>query len=146
MATKPTSAKTAKPASRPAGAKAARPKAQTPEEMPAEAAAPAAKANAALKLKALIDRVTETSGAKRKDVKTVVEATLIQLGEALARGEAMNLPGLGHLRVARKATPEMPTMTLKLRQGEAGKGKSGETDDSASDDEKEPLAADSDQG
>lgn len=117
-----------------------------PVEVPVETS----KANAALKLKVLIDRVTEASGAKRKDVKTVVEATLIQLGQALARGEAMNLPRLGHLRVARKATEDVPSMTLKLRQGEPGKakpkaaGKSADT--SAEDADKEPLAEDSDQG
>jgi nucleoid DNA-binding protein len=106
----------------------------------------ASKANAALKLKGLIDRVTEASGAKRKDVKTVVEATLIQLGQALARGEAMNLPGLGHLRVARKATADTPSMTLKLRQGEPGKAKPKAAGTSAEDEDKEPLAEDSDQG
>lgn len=146
MATKPTTTKTPKIAKPVPARKAAEPQVVAVAEMPAEAAGAEAKATAALKLKVLIDRVTEASGAKRKDVKTIVEATLAQLGEALARGEAMNLPGLGHLRVARKATPETPTMTLKLRQGEPGKAKPADTSDSDDADEKEPLAADSDQG
>lgn len=145
MATKPSpkQTKTPKAAPKPAlASKAAQPTPVIEDEMPAEEV----KATAALKLKALIDRVTEASGAKRKDVKTIVEATLAQLGQALARGEAMNLPGLGHLRVARKGTAEAPTMTLKLRQSEPGKAKAADTGGSDDPDEKQPLAAESDQG
>lgn len=123
---KPKSA-TAKTAGKPRAGKTPKPEAESVEPQ-AEASGAAPKANAALKLKVLIDRVTEASGAKRQDVKPVVEATLIQLGEALARGEAMNLPGFGHLRVSRKATAETPSMTLKLRQSEPGKGKSAKAE------------------
>lgn len=91
-----------------------------------------------LKLKDLVERITESSGAKKKDVKDIVEATLAQLGAALARGEAMSLQGFGHLRVARKSTADNPVMTLKLRPGE-GKGKA-KSDDA---DAKEGLAEDS---
>jgi hypothetical protein len=94
----------------------------------------------------LVQASKANAALKRKDVKTVVEATLIQLGQALARGEAMNLPGLGHLRVARKATADTPSMTLKLRQGEPGKAKPKAAGTSAEDEDKEPLAEDSDQG
>ena len=124
----------AKPARKAAAAKAA---------TGVDGAAPgAAQTDLSLRLKALVDGITETSGVKKKDVKTVVEAALAQIGAALARGATVNLPGLGHLRVARKATPDSPSMTLKLRQGEAGKAKGK----AAPADEKQPLAEDSDQG
>ena len=164
MATKPTTPKT--PASRPrkaavraaakpaaaktgpktpgarAAAKPAR-KAAAKAEVMVDGTAPAeAKTDLSLRLKALVDGVAETSGVKKKDVKTVVEAALAQIGAALARGANVNLPGLGHLRVARKGTAESPSMTLKLRQGEGGKGK-GKASDTA---DKEALAEDSDQG
>lgn len=74
----------------------------------------------ALKLKDLIDRVVEKSGAKKKDVRPVVDATLAVLGEALAAGESLFLPPLGRLRVNR--TKELATgdvLILKLkRRGE----------------------------
>ena len=113
----------------------------------APATANPAKRDLGLRLKALVDGVTETSGAKKKDVKTIVEAALAQIGAALARGETVNLPGLGHLRVARKGTAESPSMTLKLRQGEGGKGKGSKTADTPADTlDKVALAEDSDQG
>ena len=95
-----------------------------------------------LKLKALMDHVTATSGAKKKDVRAVVEATLTLMGETLKRGETLILPGLGHMRVVRKAAGENQVMTLKLRQGEGGKGKAK----SADEDDTGGLADGSDQG
>ena len=148
MATKPTAAKTpklaaAKPGARAAGKLAASTrvarKAAKPE---AQAAVYAPKVNLPLRLKGLLDGATETSGVKKKDVKTVGEAVLVQIGAALARGETVNLRGLGHLRVARKGTPESPSMTLKLRQGGGSKGK-GKSAGAA---DKDGLAEDSDQG
>jgi nucleoid DNA-binding protein len=100
------------------------------------------KDGAVLKLKALLERVTAASGARKKDVRAVVEATLTQLGETLKRGETLILPGLGHMRVVRKASGESQAMTLKLRQGGGGKRK----DQSEAEDDKEGLADESDQG
>ncbi len=71
----------------------------------------------ALKLKDLIDRVVEKSGAKKKDVKPVIDATLAVLGEALAAGEGLFVPPLGRLRVNR--TKELATgdvLILKLKR------------------------------
>lgn len=71
----------------------------------------------ALKLKDLIDRVVEKSGAKKKDVKPVIDATLTVLGEALAAGEGLFLPPLGRLHVNR--TKELATgdvLILKLKR------------------------------
>ncbi len=101
---------------------------------------------AIFKLKDLIDEVTEGSGAKRQDVKAIVEVTLARLGAVLGRGESLNLQGFGHLRVARKATADSPVMTLKLRQGEAGKDRVKPSVKSAKKDDTDTLAEDSDQG
>lgn len=78
---------------------------------------------AAVKLKDLVDRVCAASDLKKKDAKAAVEATLVQIGAALARGESLNLQGLGYVRIVRKATAQTPVMTLKLRLADAGKAK-----------------------
>lgn len=78
----------------------------------------------ALKLRELVMRVVDATGGKKKDVKEIVEATLTQLGEALAKGEELNLPGVGKVRVARtvdRAGRSM--MTLKMRSAGAPKKK-----------------------
>ncbi|MGV8985374.1 MAG: HU family DNA-binding protein [Cypionkella sp.] len=148
MATKPAPTKTTKPATKPELVrKIDSPQVVADDDMPMDEAAGVVRDDSVLRMKALVDRVTDASGAKRKDVKTIVEAALIALGATLASGQSMNLPGLGHMRVAKKATPEVPAMTLKLRQGEAGKGKSANAADAAVEsDEKEALAEESDQG
>lgn len=79
---------------------------------------------AGLKLRELVSRVVDATGAKKKDAKTVVEATLVQLGEALAKGEELNLPGVGKVRVARSVDKDgRAMMTLKVRSPGAGKKK-----------------------
>lgn len=143
MATKPIVNKTTKSAAAKPGARAAaKPAARKLAKPAADAAGDNAKVDLSLRLKALVEGVTETSGLNKKDVKTVIEAALLQIGAVLARGESINLPGLGRIRVARKGTTENAAMTLKLRQGDGGKGKGK----SAEADDKEPLAEDSDQG
>lgn len=78
----------------------------------------------ALKLRELVSRVSDTTGGKKKDVKEIVEATLTALGEALAKGEELNLPGVGKVRVAKSADKEgRSLMTLKVRSAGAGKKK-----------------------
>ena len=71
---------------------------------------------ATLRLKELVDRVTAATGGKKKAVREIVEATLTQLGLALHKGEMLNLPAFGKVRVA-KAQGAAPgsAMTLKLR-------------------------------
>lgn len=85
------------------------------------------KAATGLRLKSLVDTISESSGIKRQDVKTVIEATLLQIGAALKNGESLNLAGLGRIRVAKAATEEGGAMTLKLRQSAPGEkaGKAG---------------------
>ncbi len=71
---------------------------------------------AALKKKELVERVAEAVGGKKKDVKDIVEATLAVLGEALQKGESLNLPPFGRAKVSRsKGEGKESAMTVKLR-------------------------------
>lgn len=88
------------------------------------------------KKKHLIERVQALSGARKRDIKDIVEATLVAIGEALASGDALNLPPLGKLTVNRQkdlASGEM--MIVKIRRQSPGK-KPG----------KDPLADDGEDG
>ena len=142
MATKPTTPKTAGPKSATktaAKAGAAKPKLVHTGEpaLSVVGEEAAAKAGAGLRLKELVDRVVATTGGKKKGVKEIVEATLLQMGEALKKGESLNLPALGKMRVARQGAEGGGAMTLKLRQGTVGGAKAKA--------EKEPLADGEDQ-
>jgi len=78
----------------------------------------------ALKLRELVGRVVDATGGKKKGVKEIVEATLTALGAALAKGEELNLPGVGKVRVAKSADREgRAMMTLKVRASGAPKPK-----------------------
>jgi nucleoid DNA-binding protein len=80
-------------------------------------------------MRMLVDQVVKATGAKKKGVKEVVEATLSRIGEALARGDELNLPGFGKVRVVKTdAKDGTAIMTLKLRQGPAGSGQKGLAD------------------
>jgi nucleoid DNA-binding protein len=70
-----------------------------------------------LKKKELIARVvTALDGKKKGNVKDIVEATLATLGEALQKGEALNLPPFGRARVSRQKGEGAASMTtLRLR-------------------------------
>ncbi len=70
-----------------------------------------------LRRKDLIERVAKTSGAKKKAVREIVEATLRVLGDALEAGETLALPPFGKAKVNRHrdlASGEM--LTVKLRR------------------------------
>jgi Bacterial DNA-binding protein len=71
-----------------------------------------------LRLKDLIDSVTQTTGVKKPEVKKVIEETLTALGKALGAGTALNLPQLGKVRVVKN---NGTVLTLKLRLGDAPK-------------------------
>lgn len=76
----------------------------------------AAERAVALKLRELVGRVTDATGGKKKGVKEIVEATLTALGDALAKGQELNLPGVGKVRVAKSVDRDgRSLMTLKVR-------------------------------
>ena len=88
--------------------------------------APGADAQPVLRKKELFERVVTVSGAKKRDVKSIVEATLQVLGDALASGEALALPPLGRAKVNRHkdlATGEM--LVVRLRRNAESGGESG---------------------
>ena len=65
----------------------------------------------------LIDRVVETSGIKKKAAKPVVEAMLKELGDALSRGETLNLQPFGKAIVKnRKDLENAEIIELRLRR------------------------------
>lgn len=93
----------------------------------AEAAAVADAADAAsgdavkiMLKKSLVEAVVASSGVRRNVARPVVEAVLAELGNALARGEALNLPPLGKLTVNRsKEGANADVLILKLRRPKA---------------------------
>lgn len=112
MSSKPT------PKPGPKGVPAPKPKVTADADPVGPLAEPSAKAerSMALKLRELVGRVAETTGGKKKGVKEIVEATLTALGDALAKGEELNLPGVGKVRVAKSIDREgRAMMTLKVR-------------------------------
>ena len=81
-----------------------------------------------IRKKDMIERVTEASGVKRRDAKAVLEATLAELGKAIAAGEEMNLPGLGKIKVNRTQEQANGTVYIcKVRQPQPGEATSEKT-------------------
>ena len=64
--------------------------------------APEASVVTTMKKKEMIAKVAEASGVKRSDAKKVLEAVLAELGDALQRGDELNLPPLGKVSVNRQ--------------------------------------------
>ena len=151
MASKPTNPKNPAKTGNPAGGANAAARAAKPKLVAGGAAlsvvgaedaegAVNGKAASGLRLKELVDRVVAATGGKKKDVKQVVEATLVAMGAALQKGESLNLPAFGKLRVARQGAEGGGAMTLKLRQVTGGgKGGAGAKTD------KDPIADADDQ-
>jgi DNA-binding protein HU-alpha len=106
----------------------AEPAQRTPRRAAAKAAvaavvaAPAA--GATLRKKDLIERVARVAGARKKDARGIVEATLTVLGEALAAGEVLALPPFGKARVNRQKDMDGggAMLTVKLRRPAAAQG------------------------
>ncbi len=70
-----------------------------------------------LKMRELVARVMERTGARKTDVKSIAEATLSVLGAALANGEDLNVPPLGKVMVKRDTTNHKARVfTVKVRQ------------------------------
>lgn len=81
----------------------------------------------ALRLKGLMERLAAKMPGKRKDLRETVEAVLAELGQALEAGQDVMLPGLGHVKVVRRA--ENGALSLKLRKvARVGQKKAAEGD------------------
>ncbi|WP_235857748.1 HU family DNA-binding protein [Marimonas lutisalis] len=111
-----------------------KPVASTPEPVVVQETKPAT-VSAAMRKKGLVDAVTERSGVKRKFVKPAIEAALAEIGEAIAAGRDLNLPGLGKIKVQRsKKMSNGDVYITRIRRPLAN------TDAPAGDDPKDPLA------
>ena len=124
----PADARTAKATPKAAPASAA---AITPEPMVVSEVKPVV-ASTTLRKKALIEAVTERSGVKRRDAKAALESALELLGEAIAAGKQINLPGFGKLKVNRtKQLANGQVFIARIRQPVVSEGtaKGGEDDD-----------------
>ena len=105
---------------------------------PEAEASPAPEAKSpTLNLRVLLERLGTKTAVKKKDLRESVELALAELGAALVKGEQVNLPGLGILKVAR--TEENGKMVLKLRQPDPSAVK--EKPAKGENDAKEALAA-----
>ena len=70
-----------------------------------------------MRKKDLLNRVAERSAVKRADAKLAMEATLEVLGEAIAAGDDIVLPGLGRIKVTRQKSTENATVYFtRIRQ------------------------------
>lgn len=106
---------------------------ETPAMSDAEASAPTMSASGdrvtPLKKQELVERIVKASGAKKKDVKLIIEAALGVLGDALSAGEELNLPPLGKMKVNRQRQEgNSEILILKLRRG-GGQGGGGKVFD-----------------
>ena len=89
-----------------------------------EAGDVAAAVGPVLKKKDLVEQIVVVTKAKPKDVKLIVDAMLTLVGEALAKGEGLNLPPLGRAKITRQKDLKLGEMiTLRLHRG-GGAGKS----------------------
>lgn len=65
----------------------------------------------------LIEKVVERSDVKKRYAKPSIEAALQVLGEALAEGRPLNLPGFGKLKVQKvKDVANGKVMNVRIRQ------------------------------
>ncbi|MDN5785543.1 HU family DNA-binding protein [Pseudorhodobacter sp.] len=107
-----------------------------PTPLAAEAAKADGDENRMMKKQEFVERVVKATGAKKKDVKLILEAALGVLGDALSAGEELNLPPLGKTKVNRqKIEGNAEVLILKLRRGTGNAG-------GGNDDVKQGLAED----
>ncbi len=73
-----------------------------------------------LRKKDMLERLTERTGLRKNQIKPVLEAVLAELGDALIKGETLNLPPLGKLTVNRSIAQEKADVVIcKLRRAKA---------------------------
>ena len=70
-----------------------------------------------LQKRELLSRVGHRTGLRQNEIKTIVEATLAELGDAIAAGMTLALSPLGRARVSRRAdVTGNEVITLRLRR------------------------------
>ncbi len=120
---KPPAKSPAKPAPKPIVRAAPTPKAASgnnvppPESRDKTSSKPVSIDTPMLRTRDLVARVAEATGAKVKDVRDTVEATLAEIGRALDQGQSLQVPPLGKLSLApRKGADDTSPIKLKLRR------------------------------
>jgi len=77
-----------------------------PKTTAARSAKPAAAAmpepRLELRMKDLVERVMDRGGIKKGEARSAVEMTLAVLGEAIDKGEEVNVPAFGKLKIQRQ--------------------------------------------
>ncbi|RDW13912.1 HU family DNA-binding protein [Paracoccus thiocyanatus] len=74
-----------------------------------------------LQKRQLLAQVARRTGLRNSEVKAVVEATLAELGEAIASGMTLALPPLGRARISRRHDRSGgEVITLRLRRRTTG--------------------------
>lgn len=74
-----------------------------------------------LQKRQFLNAVAQRSGMRSAQIKEVVEATLAELGDAIASGQTLALPPLGRARVNRqKDVSGAEVIILRLRRRSAG--------------------------
>lgn len=118
--TTPTKSAATKPAAKkkaPAPVAAPEPAAAAPMVAPHVVSSATPTVMTEMRKEQLLDEVAKRSGAKRKDVKPIVEAALEVMGEALGEGQELNLKPLGKVKIARtKQVANGRVINLRLRQ------------------------------
>lgn len=67
--------------------------------------------------KELVERIVATSGMKPNAVKSVLDAVLVELGDALSAGESLNIHPLGKITVNRtKKLEDREVLICKIRR------------------------------
>ncbi|MDQ7775029.1 MAG: HU family DNA-binding protein [Paracoccus aminovorans] len=70
-----------------------------------------------LQKRELLSLVGHRTGLRQNEIKTIVEATLAELGEAIAAGMTLALPPLGRARISRRMDGSGgEVITLRLRR------------------------------
>ncbi len=81
--------------------------------------------------KALVDKVAKKTGAKKKDVKKIIDATIDTIIESLAKGEKVQLVGFGSFEVrkaaARKGVNPQTKQPIEIPERKVPKFKPGKT-------------------
>jgi len=80
----------------------------------------AIEASTMIRKKDFIERIVAESGAKKGDVRLIAETALKVLGDALSKGEALNLPPLGRAKITRTIDKnDGEVLVIKLRRNTA---------------------------
>ena len=93
----------------------------TPED-----SGPAAEGRPVIKRKEFFERIAESSGARKGEVRKVAAATLEAISLALQAGEDLNIPPLGRIKLIKeRQTAQRQALTVRIVLN-AGQGEDNE--------------------